>query len=293
MDEQESAQKLMSRKLEVLETGFSVMHGILLPKHPTDLGDEAAHESRIPFLDTPTTEQNIHDSRERILSMDSVDDNAFPIPPHSRTSSTAPDMALRTSPTGLPGTSYLPTAPGPHLDNRLEPYPTDYDPASLNFPTPSSSASTIPNGPYISPLHHLLSMHESLRDEMTRMSAALQELDGRHSMQTLNENLRTREEISYFGAQLAGLSRQVHWLTSERLQRMQGGRAAGTPGSGSGGEAPSSATAGMVEGVGAAVSAVSSAASALSTVGRVVGVGQAQVQGQMRRENSAEGRTKL
>ena len=77
----------------------------------------------------------------------------------------------------------------------------------------------------MSPLHHLLSMHESLRDELARMSAAIQELDGRTQMQILNENLRTREAMGHLGAQVGGMQRQVHWLTSARLQRREEGPA--------------------------------------------------------------------
>ena len=131
-------------------------------------------------------------------------------------------------------------------------------------------------------------MHESLRDEMSRISSALSELDGRHSMQILNENLRTRDEISYLGAQVAGLQRQVSWLTSAQLQRQQG--RSGTPGPSSSGMADAGAGAGVE----AAVSAVSTAATALRGAARVVNVGQGQREGMpMRRGTSEEGRTKL
>ncbi|EME78427.1 uncharacterized protein MYCFIDRAFT_3693, partial [Pseudocercospora fijiensis CIRAD86] len=138
MDEQEAAQLQMNRKLEVLENGFSAMHGLFGP---------------------------------------------------------------------------VPEVPGPRPSDLPEPFSLDFELASP-FPPPA-----INGGPYVSPLHHMLSMHESLRDEMSRVSSALQELDGRHSMQILNENLRTREEMQYIGAQVAGLSRQVGWLTSTQLQR--------------------------------------------------------------------------
>ena len=117
-------------------------------------------------------------------------------------------------------------------------------------------------------------MHESLRDEMSRVSAALAELDGRHGMQILNENLRVREEVAFLGAQVAGLQRQVHWLTAAQLQRGQG--RGGTEG------------AGLGEGGG---EAVSTAATALRGAARVVNVGQGLVP--MRRGTSEEGRTKL
>ena len=147
-------------------------------------------------------------------------------------------------------------------------------------------------------------MHENLREEMSRISTALQELDGRHSMQILNENLRNREEIAYLGGQVAGMNRQVHWLTSTQLQRQQGGG-----GGGSSPRAPSSSTMGRRDhgdasadsagasgaGVQVAVNAMSTAATALRGAARVVNVGaQSPTSPQaMRRGVSEEGRTKL
>ncbi|KAK4574511.1 hypothetical protein LTR86_001352 [Recurvomyces mirabilis] len=285
MDEQEAAQKLLSRKLEVLETGFGVMQGILYPKVSVEADDLAADESRIPFLDNSASERTLPPHHQRMFSGDSSADALspfdFPVPPTSRPSSAAPGVARRASPIGLPPSE---SAAALRQHDPFEAYTTDYDLTSPGFPPPSTSG-----GPYVSPLHHLLSMHESLRDEMSRVNSALQELDGRHSMQTLNENLRTREEISYLGAQLAGLSRQVHWLTSTQLQRQS--RSA-TPSAVAGSSSEMAGTS-----VEAAVNAVSTAATALRGAARMVSVGQGQSSsgshGPMRRENSAEGRTKL
>lgn len=112
----------------------------------------------------------------------------------------------------------------PARNNDVEDFPPftlDFDDdRSASFPPPAAN-----EGPYVSPLHHLLSMHESLRDELARMSAAIQELDGRTQMQILNENLRTREAMGHLGAQVGGMQRQVHWLTSARLQRREEGPA--------------------------------------------------------------------
>ena len=36
--------------------------------------------------------------------------------------------------------------------------------------------------PYASPYHHLLCLHENLRDEVSRITTSLHELDGRHSI---------------------------------------------------------------------------------------------------------------
>ncbi|KAF2483019.1 hypothetical protein BDY17DRAFT_250896 [Neohortaea acidophila] len=222
LEEQEAAQKQMSRKLEVLEDGFTTIQSILSP-----------------------------------FSSDNMVDK------------------LGTDP-----------APGPRPTDLPGPYSADFDlDAPASFSAPNTSA-----GPYASPLHHLLHMHESLRDEISRISSALSELDGRHSMQNLNENLRTREEISYIGAQLGGLQRQVHWLTSAQLHRQQAGRSP-TPGSAtSAGTAITDATSGA--GVEAALGAVNTAATALRGAARMVNVGGREASG-MRRGASEEGRTKL
>lgn len=219
MDEQETAQKSMSHKLEILETGFCTMQDILnRPFNSTDPDTSSADETHIPFLPRSNSFLSIADS-----------------------------------------TSHLSAS----------------DPPNLPLDSSSAPVSTPLGAPYTSPLHHLLSMHENLREEFSRLTAALAELDGRHSMQTLNENLRTRDEITYIGAQVAGLSRQVHWLTSAQLQR-------GGLGQQDDRVSPGPSTSEVAE---AAVSAVGSA---VRGAARVVAVGQS-----MRRGTSEEGRTKL
>ncbi|KAH9834368.1 TRAF-type zinc finger protein [Teratosphaeria destructans] len=257
----------MSRKLEILENGLGALQQIMYPQQQ-DPDTSSADERSIPFLDassrTPSPASVIGSVHAEELS---------DTPSRARHSSDNP--AFRQS-ASFPRGRRAPAAPGPRPTDLPAPFTSDFDVASP-FPPPVTNG-----GPFVSPLHHLLSMHESLRDEMGRISSALQELDGRQSMHTLNENLRTREEITYLNAQLAGLSRQVHWLTASQLQRQQS--RVGTPG------ASSSADAGGVE---AAVNAVSSATSALSGIARAVGgSGPGDQQGR-RRGHSEEGRTKL
>ncbi|USW56734.1 Putative Zinc finger, TRAF-type, Zinc finger, RING-type, Zinc finger, RING/FYVE/PHD-type [Septoria linicola] len=260
MDEQEAAQKEMSRKLEVLETGFSSMHSILYPR-VEDPDRISADPSSIPLLQghgggssEPSGDiaSALEDAEMDFATFDMVS-------PHV-TDRSARDITSR----------QVPDVPGPRPAEMPEPFSQDFELASP-FPPPAT------DGPYASPLHHLLSMHESLRDEMSRVSTALQEVDGRHQMQTLNENLRTREEMSYLTAQVAGLSRQVHWLTSAQLQRQS---RSGTPGAP--GEAGPS--------VGAAIS------SAVQGAARMVGSATGR-EGMppmpVRRGTSEEGRTKL
>ncbi|QIW98635.1 hypothetical protein AMS68_004153 [Peltaster fructicola] len=259
--EHETAQRQLSRKLELFEQGLSNLQRLLDPE-PDSPDDESADERRIPFLSDHGRVNSFATARTSTLSMDEepfhdvpIDlDTSFAEPRYRQATGTAQARSSR------------------NIDS--------------NFPPPAS------NGPYTSPIHHLLSLHESLRTEMTRISAAVSELDGRQSMQVLNENLRTREEIAYIGGQVAGMSRQVHWLTAAQLQRQQG-RANGAPDASSR-EFGDASGAGAGAGVEAAVNAVASAASALRGAARIVaGSSDDTREGMTRRRTSDEGRTKL
>lgn len=269
LDDQEAAQRQMNRKLEVLEGGFGRMHSILYPR-ADDPDQNSAIPSQIPLIEN----HGLHDTAlpadgesppvidPAELGLD-ANGNALPSPVEQRRR-----FSEATRP---PFNRALPAIPGPRSGNLPEPFSPDFDLASP-FPPPATNG-----GPYASPLHHMLSMHESLRDEMSRLNTALQELDGRHSMQILNENMRTREEITYMGAQVAGLSRQVHWLTSTQLQRQSQGSTPGAAG-------PSDvATAGSS--VEAAIN------NAVRGAARIVNAGREGMP--MRRNTSEEGRTKL
>ena len=291
MDEQESAQKTINRKLEILETGFNAMQDIISANQSMP-PDNASTETLI----LPSRRNRADTTSTRIASADDYD---FPVPPSNRGSAvepTSPASTVRSASTGRtePPRRPAPGAPGPRPSDLPPSVTQDFDLAS---PFPQSNS----DGPYTSPLHHLLSMHENLREEMTRISTALQELDGRHSMQILNENLRNREEIAYLGGQVAGMNRQVHWLTSTQLQRQQGGSSPRAPSASGGGRRehgdaadPGSSSAGASSGVQVAVNAMSTAATALRGAARVVNVGpQSPTSPNMRRGMSEEGRTKL
>lgn len=301
MDEQEAAQKLMSRKIEVLESGFVAMQNILDGTHD-NLNQDSAEESRVPSL----PELRRHSVLTVGTTLASPSDYDFPRPPSSaRLQPGSPTSTIQTMHTAIGNSSPPRRAPPEPPGSR----PTDLPvPMSPDFDLPSPFPPPSANGPYASPLHHLLSMHENLRDEMTRISTTLQDLEGRHSMQILNENLRTREEIAYLGGQVAGMSRQVHWLTSSQLQRQQG---RGTPtGGGLMRDSVSTATltgnsiagpsssavddgdlAQASTGVQGAIGAVGTAATALRGAARMVNVGSQS--GIQRRGTSEEGRTKL
>ncbi|KAK5688723.1 hypothetical protein LTS10_000701 [Elasticomyces elasticus] len=277
LDEQEVIQRTMSRKLEVLESGFAAVQEILYAKHSVQAreDDVRADERRIPLLlengDSPRRRHTRMESTEVEDMDEQFSGFEFPSP-------TSPRPISSRLIASLPPSRPAPPPPGPRPEDLPEPFSTDFDmPFPAAFPPPAA------HGPYVSPLHHLLSMHEALRDELSRVSTAVQELDGRQSMHTLNENLRMREEMGYLGAQVTGLSRQVGWLTSTQLQRQQQQHGAGVGSSAGGGGMDGIAGAGA--GVEAAVGAVGAAASALR--------GAAQVRAQARRGHSEEGRTKL
>ena len=85
----------------------------------------------------------------------------------------------------------------------------------------SSSTTACDAGPFDSTAHHLLCLQESLRDEVSRVSAALSELDARTTMTVMNESLRVKENISHMDAAIGSMRLQLHWLVSARLQNQQ------------------------------------------------------------------------
>ena len=85
----------------------------------------------------------------------------------------------------------------------------------------SSSATTADPGPFDSTAHHLLCLHESLREEVSRVSAAVSEVDAKASMMIMNESLRVKDDFAHTNAAIGGMRMQLHWLTSARLQNQQ------------------------------------------------------------------------
>ena len=61
-----------------------------------------------------------------------------------------------------------------------------------------------------SAVDHLLCLHESLREELDRVSAALSEIDARTTMTVMNESLRTKEDMSRMNAAIVGIRSQLN-----------------------------------------------------------------------------------
>lgn len=75
---------------------------------------------------------------------------------------------------------------------------------------PPSSASPSDAGLFDSTAHHLLCLHESLREEVTRVSAAVSDLDAKASLAIMNERLRVREDLSQTNAAITSIRIQLH-----------------------------------------------------------------------------------
>jgi hypothetical protein len=150
------------------------------------------------------------------------------------------------------------------FDNQTIPPTANVHIRSIHSQTPSPTSSnqspsvpalpdSIPPAPFDSPTHHLLCLHESLRDEVSRISAALTDLDARSSMTLMNETLRLKDELAHTNAAVGSMRVQLHWLIGARLQqqRMMGSApAVGGMGGGAAGPSVAGPSAGPSGGVG-------------------------------------------
>lgn len=95
------------------------------------------------------------------------------------------------------------------------------NPMDTSDPLFSASSDSVNNNssPFESANHHLLCLHDSLREEVDRVSAALSELDAKASLMVLNETLRTKEEFAHMNGVVGGMRMQLHWLMNNRLQK--------------------------------------------------------------------------
>ncbi|KAI7977179.1 hypothetical protein EIK77_005384 [Talaromyces pinophilus] len=84
---------------------------------------------------------------------------------------------------------------------------------------------------------YLLSLHESLREEVSQLSHAMTDLDARASMAILNESMRVNEDLAHTSAAINTIRMQMHWLLNPRLQ--QGHRLGAAGGGGDSNPGPS------------------------------------------------------
>ncbi|KAL5337736.1 hypothetical protein BJX70DRAFT_225928 [Aspergillus crustosus] len=119
----------------------------------------------------------------------------------------------------LPTSSITPTSPShPRTTSS-----TDIDPSNPIPTTANANATT-----------YLLSLHESLREEVAQLSHAITDLDARASMTIMNECLRLKEDMAHTNAAVSSVRMQVQWLMNPRLHQGQRAAAQGGGGSNSG-----------------------------------------------------------
>ncbi|OJD14340.1 hypothetical protein AJ78_05305 [Emergomyces pasteurianus Ep9510] len=91
---------------------------------------------------------------------------------------------------------------------------------STNNATPPFQES-VPTPPPSNTTTYLLSIHESLRDEVTQLSNAISDIDARVNMSIMNESIRLRDEMAHINAGVNTIRMQVHWLMNPRLHQNQ------------------------------------------------------------------------
>ena len=91
---------------------------------------------------------------------------------------------------------------------------------SLPLALASSPPAPAP-APFDSTADHLLSLHESLREEVSRVSNTIAELDAKTSTMVISESLRNKEDMAHTNAVLTNLRVQIQWLMSSKLQSQQ------------------------------------------------------------------------
>jgi hypothetical protein len=142
-----------------------------------------------------------------------ANDTSFPANPmDSRSTDAFPPASLMPTPDfRLPPASFLPVPP-----------------SSTELPSQAGVFNTSQSSPpFDSQIHHLLSLHESLRDEVSRVANALNEHEGRTSMMIMNENQRAKEDMLHANSAINAMRVQLHWLMSATLSQRNSARAAG------------------------------------------------------------------
>jgi len=186
MDEQEAQQALLTRKVQILEGGFQTLQDMLDAQHPPE-------------------------GVRSLSSGPEVDSEGRPVR-HTFYIEGPSESILYEPP------------PGSDAPNAAPPATSSFDTASIEQQLPIMGNHDSENSAWTSPYQYLLYLHENLREEVGRVSSSLHELDGRHGMAIVNETMRIKEDLAHLGGQVGGLSRQVGWLASTRLQHGHGSR---------------------------------------------------------------------
>ncbi|KAL6706798.1 hypothetical protein ACN47E_005134 [Coniothyrium glycines] len=109
----------------------------------------------------------------------------------------------------------------------LDPNNSDPQAPTPDFRLPPASFPPVPPGndsapaqlPFDSQVHHLLTLHDSLREEVSRIANALTDLDGRTNMMIINESQRAKDEMLHANAAISSMRMHLQWLVSATIQQ--------------------------------------------------------------------------
>ncbi|KAF1944455.1 hypothetical protein EJ02DRAFT_93074 [Clathrospora elynae] len=106
----------------------------------------------------------------------------------------------------------------------LDPNDTDPQPdfrlPPASFPTVAPGNDNTPGRPlFDSQVHHLLTLHDSLSEEVSRIANALTDLDGRTNMMIINESQRSKDEMLHANAAISSMRMHLQWLVSATIQQ--------------------------------------------------------------------------
>jgi hypothetical protein len=101
-------------------------------------------------------------------------------------------------------------------------YPANSNDASFPVtdpldPNETEEATDFTQPPFDSQVHHLLTLHDSLREEVSRITNAMTELEGRANMMVFNESTRVKEDMLRTNTAINSMRMQLHWLMSSHL----------------------------------------------------------------------------
>lgn len=99
----------------------------------------------------------------------------------------------------------------------LAPTPDFRLPPASFPPVAQGNDSTPAQPPFDSQVHHLLTLHDSLREEVSRITNAMSELEGRTNMMVFNESQRVKEEMLRTNSVLSNMRMHMQWLMSSHL----------------------------------------------------------------------------
>jgi hypothetical protein len=133
----------------------------------------------------------------------------------------------------------------------LDPNNSDAQAPTPDFRLPPASFPPVPPGndsapaqtPFDSQVHHLLTLHDSLREEVSRIANALTDLDGRTNMMIINESQRAKDEMLHANAAISSMRMHLQWLVSATIQQRTARTAGSTTASASGSSATRAASA--------------------------------------------------